>query len=303
MDLQHLAYFVAVAEDSNFTRAARRLHVVQSGVSASIRALERELGVALFDRTTQRVALTDAGIALLPEARRTLAAAQQARDVVDEVRGGLRGSVTIGTIAATITTFDLAALLGDFHAKYPRVTVRLRQSPAGSTGLLRDLLEGTLDLAFVALSGRPPAGVTLTSIVTAPLHVLCRRDHPLGHETTATLARLATETFVDFPPGFGNRMLVDQAFAAVGLERHVAFEVTEYASAVAFVRHNLGIAFLPTVAAVPIDDLQCLQVSDQPLHWEFSSAISSTRRPTAAARALLAAIDRHSQQPADLAQP
>src|SRR5919198_245380 len=96
MELRHLATFVAVAEEGSFTRAAGRLHVVQSAVSAAVRALERELGVTLFDRSTHRVELTDAGRALLPEARRTLAAAAAARDAVDQLRGGLRGTVRLG---------------------------------------------------------------------------------------------------------------------------------------------------------------------------------------------------------------
>jgi DNA-binding transcriptional LysR family regulator len=79
VELRHLEYFVAVAEELSFTRASRRLHVVQSGVSSAIQSLERELGAALFDRDRHRVALTDAGQALLPEARATLAAAQAAR--------------------------------------------------------------------------------------------------------------------------------------------------------------------------------------------------------------------------------
>lgn len=88
MELRHLEYFLAVAEELNFTRAARRLHVVQSGVSAAVRALEHELGAPLFERTSKQVALTAAGEALLPEARATLAAAQAARDAVGQVAGG-----------------------------------------------------------------------------------------------------------------------------------------------------------------------------------------------------------------------
>src|ERR1700691_2603506 len=94
MELRHLEYFVAVAEELSFTRASRRLHVVQSGVSSSIQGLERELGVVLFDRERHRVTLTDAGRALLPEARTTLAAAQAAAEAVAEAAAGLRGSLT-----------------------------------------------------------------------------------------------------------------------------------------------------------------------------------------------------------------
>src|ERR1700758_4721602 len=96
MELRLLTVFVAVAEEESFTRASARLHLVQSAVSAGVRTLERELGTALFDRPTHRVQLTDAGKVLLPEARNTLAAARAAREAVDLVRGGLRGTVTLG---------------------------------------------------------------------------------------------------------------------------------------------------------------------------------------------------------------
>ena len=99
--LESLRKFVVVAEELSFTRASRRLHVVQSGVSSAIQGLERELGATLFDRDRHRVALTDAGLALLPEARATLAAAQAARDAVAQARAGLRGTLTVGTMLST----------------------------------------------------------------------------------------------------------------------------------------------------------------------------------------------------------
>src|SRR3954470_9087378 len=119
MELRHLATFAAVAEEGSFTRAAGRLHVVQSAVSSGVRALERELGVTLFDRTTHRVELSDAGRALLPEARRTLAAAEAARDAIHQLRGGLRGTVRLGVMltqrAAAVSVPRLLAALRDEH--------------------------------------------------------------------------------------------------------------------------------------------------------------------------------------------
>src|ERR1700684_1556401 len=100
MELRHLEVFVAVAEELSFTRASTRLHLVQSGVSSAVKALERDLGASLFDRDRHRVMLTDAGQVLLPEARATLAAAQAARDAVSEAQGGLRGKVVLGTMQA-----------------------------------------------------------------------------------------------------------------------------------------------------------------------------------------------------------
>src|SRR3954466_3144747 len=135
MELRHFEYFVAVAEERSFTKAAVRLHVVQSGVSAVIKSLERELGAPLLERTSKRVALTDAGEALLPRARAALDAAQAARDAVDEVRGGLRGTLRIGTRNG-VAEIDVAALLGTFHRTHPGVALQLTVSPRGSVGLL-----------------------------------------------------------------------------------------------------------------------------------------------------------------------
>src|SRR5512142_1189651 len=122
MELRQLAVFVAVAEEGSFTRAADRLHVVQSAVSAGVRNLERELGTRLFDRSTHKVALSDAGRALLPEARATLAAAAAARDAIDAVTGAVSGTVHLGTMQAQgMRAIDVAGVLAEFHSQHPRV--------------------------------------------------------------------------------------------------------------------------------------------------------------------------------------
>src|SRR6201992_1700580 len=141
VELHQLEYFVAVADELSFTRGARRAHVVQSAVSAAITRLERGLNAPLFERTRRRVTLTDAGTALLPEARATLAAAQSARDAVAAVRGGLRGSVSLGIMLSN-GPVDLAAVLGGFHAAHPDVVVHARQAAEGTAAHLRDLGAG-----------------------------------------------------------------------------------------------------------------------------------------------------------------
>jgi DNA-binding transcriptional LysR family regulator len=119
MDFRHLEHFVAVAEERSFTRAAQRLHIVQSAVSASIRTLERDLQTELFNRTTQRVELADAGATLLPQARRILAEVASARELVADVRGGLRGTLAIGTMKAlSAGPVDLARLLAEFRGSH-----------------------------------------------------------------------------------------------------------------------------------------------------------------------------------------
>jgi len=291
MELRHLEYFVAVAEELSFTRASRRLHVVQSGVSSSIQALERELGATLLDRDRHRVALTDAGQALLPEARATLAAAQAAREAVGEARSGLRGTVTLGTMQST-GPLDLPALLGRFHTTHPGVAVRLRLSALGSTGLAREVISGVLDLALLSPPGQPLADLALRFVSAEPLLVVCHPAHPIAGRRSVTLEEIADNPFIDFTPGWGNRAVVDRAFAAAGLDRQVPFEVADFTSAAALVRNGLGITFLPASVLAAAPGLPAIEVAEPTLSWEISVATPANRRVSAASRAFLAELVR-----------
>lgn len=288
MELRHLEYFVAVAEELSFTRASRRLHVVQSGVSSAIQGLERELGAALFDRDRHRVTLTEAGRALLPEARATLAAAQAAADAVAEATAGLRGTLSVGTMISTASV-DVPALLGRFHEQHPGVLVRLRAMAAGSADLAREVASGGLDLALLSLPGEAPAGLAVRQLAHEPLWLICSVKHPLAGREAVPLDALAAETFVDFPVGWGTRAIVDRAFAAAGLDRQVAFEVADYRTAAGLVGNGLGVAFVPASVARELDGVARVTVSPA-LDWRILVATSATRRPSAAARAFIAEL-------------
>jgi DNA-binding transcriptional LysR family regulator len=287
VELHQLEYFVAVAEELSFTRGARRAHVVQSAVSAAITRLERELEAPLFDRTRRKVVLTDAGAVLLPEARATLAAAQGARDAVAAVRGGLRGAVSVGIMLSN-GPVDLAAVLGGFHAAHPDVVVHARQAAEGTAAHLRDLREGALDIALVALAGPPPAGIVARSLAAEHLVLLTSLDGPHAGRTSISLDDVAGEPFIESPSGWGNRGVADRAFAALGLQRTVRFEVTDYQTMVAMVRGGLGVAFMPASSARQFTDVAALTVSGTDLTWSVSVAVAEGRRLSAAAQALLA---------------
>jgi DNA-binding transcriptional LysR family regulator len=292
MELRHLEYFVAVAEERSFTRAAARLHVVQSGVSAAIKALEHELDAPLLERTSKRVALTDAGQALLPRARATLDAAVAARDAVDEVRGGLRGTLRLGTLTS-ISLIDVPAMLGEFHRTHPGVTVQLTVSSRGSAGLLESLTAGSLELAFVSVPGRPPAGVRIRQVAWRRLDLVVPAGHRLAGRSEVRIEDLADEPFVDFPAGYGNRLVVDRAFAAAGVDRHVVIEVIDIGSGAAFVSQGLGVAVLPRFAVPESLGVVQLTIADADLDWPLGVATSAVRAPSAATRALLTLIDNH----------
>src|ERR1700685_3109188 len=146
VELRHLESFVAVAAELNFSRAAQRIHVVQSALAASVGRLEKELGVELFDRSKRQIALTAAGEVFLQHARQVLNTAHRARSAVDAFRDQLAGTVTLGTLMSW-GTLNLPAALEEFRGANPMVTVRLRQSVAGSAGHLTAIVDGQMALA------------------------------------------------------------------------------------------------------------------------------------------------------------
>ena len=292
MELRQLETFVAVAEEASFTRASDRLHVVQSAVSAGVRKLERELGVTLFERSTHRVRLSDAGRALLPEARRTLAAAAAAREAVDQVRGGLRGTVVLGTMQAqAMHTVNVPGLLAAFQARYPDVTVNVRHA-GGSSAMADEVREGRLDLAFVALPGRHWPGLELVALGREPVALAVPVGHRLAGRTAVELAELSQETMIDLPTGWGTRMATDRSFAAAGVRRTVAYEVNDTASVIEFIRHGLAIGMLPPSFVDGLDDITTVPIRHHAPQFELAIATPADRRLSAPARALLETIER-----------
>jgi DNA-binding transcriptional LysR family regulator len=290
VELRQLATFVAVAEEGSFTRAADRLHVVQSAVSAGVRNLEKELGAALFDRSTHRVELTDAGRALLPEARATLAAAQAARDAVDEVRGGLRGTVVLGTMQAQgMRAIDLAGMLATFHAEHPGVGVTVRHA-GGSTEMAREVRDGRLDLAFVALPGDAPAGVKLIPLACEPIVLAVPAGHRLAGVADVEIPALRDETLVDLPAGWGIRMAVDRSFAAAGVTRAITYEVNDTATMVEFIRTGLAIGMLPRSLVERAADIAFVPIREHTPQFQTAIAVPTNRRLSAATRAMLETI-------------
>jgi DNA-binding transcriptional LysR family regulator len=252
-----------------------------------VAALERELGARLFDRDRHSVALTEAGRALLPEARAALAAARAAAEAVAETSAGLRGTLSVGMMIST-GPVDVPAALGRFHRSHPGVVVRLRVLPGGTADLARAVADGALDLALLSLPGEPPAGVAVRRLAQEPLVLICAPGHPLAGEGEVPLDALGGETFIDFPAGWGTRTIIDRAFAAAGIDRPVAFEVAYYTIAAGLVGHGLGVAFFPASAAAEVEGVA--QVAVAGLSWQIQVATTATRRPSAAARAFLAEL-------------
>jgi len=265
MDLRQLEYFVAVADERSFTRAATGLHVVQSTVSAAVKSLEKELGVSLVIRSSRSFALTDAGAELVVRARNLLAAERIAVDAVRGRAGRVGGQLRLGTLASS-SPFDVPELMGRFHARYPDVDIRMLTSAAGSTGLRAGVIDGSLDAAFSSI-GVHHRSLLVDEVAATPVDAILRRGHRLGERATVSLADLADEPFVDFPQGFGQRRVTDQAFGDAGLDRHVSVEVVGTAAAGEFVRHGLGVAVLPRTAGPMPDGVRSIPLSGPVPMW------------------------------------
>lgn len=298
MELRHLHAFVAVAEERSFTAAAARLVVVQSAVSASVKALERELGTSLLERTSRRVDLTDAGATLLPHARAALDAARDAREAVTAVRHGLGGTVRVGTMTS-VGLVDVPALLGAFHRERPGVALRLSAAPSGSHGLVEAVADRRLDLAFVSVPGGSAPGVRLTEVASAAMDLVVPEGHPLAGGAPVGIADLDGLDFIDSPAGYGNRAVTDQAFAAAGVHRRVTLEVADIGTAAAYVRHGLGVAVLPRFVAEPAGAARHAVVVHlvDDLRWPMQLALPAERRPAAATLALAQHIRRSAGAP------
>lgn len=286
MQPHQLEYFIAVAETGSFTAGADRVGVVQSAVSAAVKQLERGLGAPLIERGYHRLALTAEGEALLPRAREVLAGIGAAREAVAGARGQVVGTVLFGMLSYT-GRWDIAEVLQGFAARHPGITVRMRQTISGSATNEADVRSGALDLALVSTAAASLPGLTLTRIHSDELVFVCAPGHRLARAGAVSAVDLAEETWIDFPTGWGNRTVVDAAFASVGVSRTVRTEVTSFGLARNLVCRGLGVSVVPrasiegdpAVVAVPIG-----------LEWSFQLAVPSNRRISAAAVRLAEAV-------------
>jgi DNA-binding transcriptional LysR family regulator len=250
MELHQLEYFVAVAEEASFTRAASRVHVAQPGVSAQVRRLESELGQRLLDRSGRTVRLTAAGAAVLPFARAALDAVTNARLAVDELTGLVRGQVTIGMVSGCALPV-LAELLAGFRKQYPGVAISLTED--NSDRLVEMLGDGRLDLALIGAAGEPVPNVSTAVLIDEELAAAVAPGHPLAAEETVTIKALRDEPLVSLPRGTGVRAALDAACAAAGFEPRIVFEASALPMVVTMAAQGLGLAVVPeSVANMPL---------------------------------------------------
>src|SRR5215472_1109728 len=281
MELRQLVYFEAVARHGGFSRAAEQLRIAQPAVSAQIRRLESELGTALLQRTTRRVALTHAGELFLARTRAVLDELDAARADLDELAAVRRGHLCIGA-TLVLASIDLPRSLARFHRRYPGVTLALR------TGLIAHLLDdldsGTVDVVVGPLHDDLPAGFLAEPLAPENLVLITAPDRRLP--PAATLAAVRDEPFVCLPAGSGLHALLVAAAAAEGFTPRIPFETHSPGSIRELVSAGLCVALLAESAAYAAGPAVQVHSLDPPLAHPPSGVIQVRGRvPSPAARA------------------
>ncbi|MEV1055051.1 LysR substrate-binding domain-containing protein [Streptomyces sp. NPDC049887] len=284
MQFQQLQYFVAVAEARHFTRAAERVHVSQPSLSQQIRSLEKELGAELFSRARGNIALTDAGEALLPLARRILADADTARHEVQELAQLRRGRVRLGATPSVCTGL-LPDVLRVFHDLHPGIELLVEES--GSHDLVRELARGALDLALVVLPLPTPSPALTTVELLQEDLVVVSSAASRAPRRPVRIADLQGEPLVMFRHGYDLRELTVAACRAEGFEPAFTVEGGEMDAVLGFVRAGLGLAVVPRmVAAQAGRDLRVTALARPGLRRTIALAHRSDVAPPRAAREL-----------------
>lgn len=243
VELRHLRYFVAVAEELHFSRAAERLGLAQPPLSQQIKSLEESVGHALFERKP-KVRLTAAGETLLEVARRVLAQVEEGMDAARRAGRGEEGKLTVG-FAASILTTTLPDALRTYREQFPNVELRLRElSTAAQAAALAD---GSIDVGFVREAIEPTADLTCEEVAREEFVAVLPPAHPLAARTVVPLRTLRDEPFVHFPRAVAPA-LYDQIAGMcqrAGFRPRVVQEAREWLTIVGLVEAGLGVSLVP----------------------------------------------------------
>ncbi|WP_067546118.1 LysR family transcriptional regulator [Nocardia crassostreae] len=286
MELRQLRYFVTVAEEANFTRAAAKLHLAQPGLSAQIKQIERELGQQLLDRSTRTVSLTPAGAAVLPLARAALDAIDRITHTVDEFTGLLRGHVRVGLIGAVDQEIDIAEVLADFHRDHPQIGISLTEDTSES--MYAALRRGDLEIGLLSLSGMDPDPAVATETIFETTAVAAVPSAATDFGDRISLAELCTHPLICLPLGTGIRGLLEKSCAAAGLTPNVAFEAVAPPLLMKLAAHGLGTAVVPPIPPADTAAFGVRTVAiDPPMTGRLALAWNAERPMSPATKVLL----------------
>jgi DNA-binding transcriptional LysR family regulator len=264
VELRQLAYFVAVADEAHFTRAAERLRIAQPAVSQQIRRLEAELGEQVFLRDRRSVRLTPAGEALLPHARAALAQVEHGRESIAALRGLLTGPLAIGLVHP-LPGRRIVRAIGAFARRNPSVSLSLKEGETDA--LLAAVAGGELHCAFIGLGpGTEPPGEFASQVVAREPAVLAvHAEHALAARDAVPLAELRDEPFVCLTHASRLRHVLEGACQAAGFAPRIVVETTDLAVMVMLAAEGVGIALLPRSGLDGAEGVVALDVLGPPV--------------------------------------
>ncbi|VVE32333.1 Hca operon transcriptional activator HcaR [Pandoraea eparura] len=245
MELRHLQYFIAVAEERHFTRAAARVGIQQPPLSLQIRQLEAELGGPLFVRLPRDVVLTELGEAFLPEARQVLERVARVKRRMQQISRGEAGQIRIGFAGATYFEPRIPAWIRDFRARYPDVQLHPQQSNTAS--LVTALVDEAVDVAFVRTPFEVPPGIVMVPVVDEPMVLVLPLGHAMCARQRVPLAALARDEFILLPREI-SPALYDRTIAAcesAGFHPKLGQEAPQITSIVPMVAAGFGVSLVP----------------------------------------------------------
>lgn len=268
MDIRHLKYFIEVARQKSFTRAAEVLHVSQSAISKMIKDLEQELGLFLFNRSSKFIRLTDTGETFLRHAQEVVALFDNLIREVESAAQLDKGKITIGLPPITGST-RFAHLLGEFKKKFPHIDMALFEY--GSKTIEAGIQNGSIDIGVICNAPDLEAFHAFT-LSNDPLWVIASPDHPLGGLDAVTLADLRTEQFVMYREDFSLHHKIVNGCIAAGFQPQIIFETSQRELMTQLVATNLGVAILPgrTCAELNSTTITARPLSHPQLHHQMS---------------------------------
>ena len=271
IELRHLRYFVAVAEELHFGRAALRLHLAQPPLSQQIRKLEDLLGYALFTRTSRSVALTTAGEAFLHRAQRTLQNVQRDIEETRSIGRGEVGSLHIGFVGSGVLT-KLPGIFSAYREAYPGVRLHLHES--FTAGVMDGLQNGTLD-AGILRDSDPADDLNIVTIYTEPFVAVLPASHPRAHQKSVAAASLRNDPFVYYPPAAGRRAYDRplSLFDEDGSRPQVVQEASHWLTLLRLIGAGFGVSIAPAcVRQIASAEVVCLPLRNTTLRSHIELA-------------------------------
>lgn len=267
MDIRQLQYLIEVARLKSFTKAADALFITQPTISKTIKSMEEELGVVLFERVGKKITLTDAGMIIVGQAQHIVSSFQNLTAELDDLRNLKKGHIRIGLPPMVGSSF-FPKIIGKFHQRYPDITIQLFED--GAKKVESDIANGTLEVG-VAVLPTLQQGLQSFPFVKEKLNLVVHPTHPLAHRSEVELTELANDDFVLFREDFTLHDRIIAACARVGFQPHVIYESSQWDLISQMVAVGLGITLLPETICREVDDQQVriISLTNPVIPWEL----------------------------------